>query len=70
MISWFGIRGIGSIYYLMYALNHGVSREDGAKLVAVTLSVVAASAILHGITVSALMARYDRWNRAASSVRG
>jgi len=27
LISWFGIRGIGSIYYLMYAINHGLPRH-------------------------------------------
>ncbi|KAF0101493.1 MAG: Na+/H+ antiporter [bacterium] len=26
-ISWFGIRGIGSIYYLMYAINQGLPRH-------------------------------------------
>jgi NhaP-type Na+/H+ or K+/H+ antiporter len=26
MIAWFGIRGIGSVYYLMYAINHGLAR--------------------------------------------
>lgn len=25
IISWFGVRGIGSLYYLMYATNHGLS---------------------------------------------
>jgi NhaP-type Na+/H+ or K+/H+ antiporter len=24
LVSWFGIRGIGSVYYLMYAVNHGL----------------------------------------------
>ena len=24
LISWFGIRGVGSIFYLMYAINHGL----------------------------------------------
>ena len=27
-IAWFGIRGIGSIYYLMYAIVHGVSERN------------------------------------------
>jgi NhaP-type Na+/H+ or K+/H+ antiporter len=27
LISWFGIRGIGSIYYLMYAINRGLPRS-------------------------------------------
>ena len=25
LISWFGIRGVGSIFYLMYAINHGLA---------------------------------------------
>ena len=24
LMAWFGIRGIGSVYYLMYAINHGL----------------------------------------------
>jgi len=26
LISWLGIRGVGSIFYLMYAINHGCRR--------------------------------------------
>lgn len=59
-ISWFGIRGIGSLYYLMYALSHGVPRDIGQVLVNLTLSVVAASVVLHGISVSPLMNWYER----------
>lgn len=29
MAGWFGIRGIGSLYYLMYAIQHGLSEELG-----------------------------------------
>ena len=38
LIGWFGIRGIGSLYYLMYAINHGLAPEladDAARAVAV-----------------------------------
>lgn len=60
LISWFGIRGIGSIYYLMYAINHGLPRYLAEMLVAITLTMVAASIVLHGISVTPLMNFYSR----------
>lgn len=59
-ISWFGIRGIGSIYYLMYAINQGLPEALALKIIALTLTVVAVSIVLHGISVTPLMARYGR----------
>jgi sodium/hydrogen antiporter len=60
LISWFGIRGIGSVYYLMFAVNHGLPRELGAYLMAITLAAVTASIVLHGISVTPLMNAYVR----------
>ncbi len=60
MISWFGIRGIGSIYYLMYAINRGLPRSQAEHIIALTLTMVAASIVLHGISVTPLMDRYAR----------
>jgi NhaP-type Na+/H+ or K+/H+ antiporter len=60
LISWFGIRGAGSIFYLMYAINHGLPEPLAAKLVAITLTTVAASILLHGISVTPLMGLYAR----------
>jgi len=60
LIAWFGIRGIGSIYYLMFALNHGLSGPLADQAINITLSAVAASIILHGISVTPLMALYTR----------
>jgi NhaP-type Na+/H+ or K+/H+ antiporter len=60
LISWFGIRGVGSIYYLMYAINHGLSEPLAKELIAITLTTVAASIVLHGISVTPLMSRYAR----------
>jgi NhaP-type Na+/H+ or K+/H+ antiporter len=60
LISWFGIRGIGSIYYLMYAVNHGLSGLLADELIALTLTMVAASIIAHGISVTPLMDRYAK----------
>ena len=58
-IAWFGVRGIGSIYYLAYALSHGVPAPVGRTLADVTLIVVAGSIVLHGISVTPLMRRYS-----------
>ena len=60
LISWFGIRGVGSIFYLMYAINHGLPEPLAKELIAITLSTVAASVLLHGISVTPLMSLYAR----------
>ncbi|MEO7128098.1 MAG: cation:proton antiporter [Rhodoferax sp.] len=60
LTSWFGIRGIGSIYYLTYAINHGLEPVLAEQLVAITLIVVSTSIVLHGISVTPLMSRYAR----------
>ena len=59
LIAWFGVRGVGSIYYLAYALSHGVSAPAGRMLADVTLVVVAGSIVLHSISVTPLMQRYS-----------
>ena len=60
LISWFGIRGIGSIYYLMYAINHGVPHALAERIVAITLTTVTVSIVLHGISVTPLMDLYAK----------
>ena len=67
LVSWFGIRGVGSIFYLMYAINHGLPLLLAEQLIAITLTTVAASVVLHGISVTPLMTRYAR--RKASERR-
>lgn len=68
LVAWFGIRGIGSLYYLMYAINHGLPDRLAAQLTALTLSVVVTSIFVHGISVTPLMRAYERamGRRAAS----
>lgn len=61
LLSWFGIRGIGSLYYLMYAFQHGVEKETAEKLAGVVLTVVAASILVHGISVTPIMNFYERF---------
>ena len=60
LISWFGIRGIGSIYYLMFALHHGLSGPIAAEAITLTLTTVAVSIVVHGISVTPLMNLYTR----------
>ncbi len=62
-MSWFGIRGIGSIYYLYFAVNHGLDVALARQLVAITLFAVALSIFAHGITVTPLMNIYSRLQR-------
>lgn len=59
MMAWFGIRGIGSLYYLAYALNHGLS-DNVPDLVGLTFSVVALSIVVHGISSQPLLNLYER----------
>ena len=60
LISWFGIRGIGSLYYLLYAINHELEPALAERLLSITISVIIASVIAHGISVTPLMTRYEK----------
>jgi NhaP-type Na+/H+ or K+/H+ antiporter len=67
LIGWFGIRGIGSFYYLFYALNHDLSPSVATLCTDLTLSVVALSILLHGISTQPMLARYERHSRQLTS---
>ena len=60
LIGWFGVRGIGSIYYLMFAISHDLPDDVARTLIAVTLTMVATSIAVHGVTVTPLMNAYGR----------
>jgi len=59
LMSWFGIRGIGTIYYLAYALEKGKA-SDIAPLAPYALAVVTASVFVHGVSATPLMRHYRR----------
>jgi NhaP-type Na+/H+ or K+/H+ antiporter len=63
MTGWFGVRGIGSLYYLMYAIQHGLPEQLALELIHLTLVVVALSIFLHGISVKPMMNRFWRRRR-------
>ncbi len=58
-VGWFGIRGIGSLYYLSYAITHGLLPEEAEIVIALVLSVVALSIVLHGLSTQPLLRRYE-----------
>lgn len=60
LIAWFGVRGIGSLYYLAYALTHNLGVAEGQRLADFTLIAVAVSVVVHGTTVTPLMSWYGR----------
>jgi NhaP-type Na+/H+ or K+/H+ antiporter len=59
VIAFFGVRGIGSLYYVAYALANG-SFEGGERIWAIAGLVVVASIVLHGISATPVMALLDR----------
>lgn len=60
LMGWFGIRGIGSLYYLTYALGEGVSGDTAEQLAWITYTVVVLSIIIHGISAFPLMNWYEQ----------
>ncbi len=58
-IAFFGIRGVGSIYYLAFAVGH--ADFDGVdELWSITLFTILASIVIHGVTATPIMERLDR----------
>jgi NhaP-type Na+/H+ or K+/H+ antiporter len=58
-LAFFGIRGVGSIYYLAYGLNH-MQVDIAERLWGVVGLVVLLSILLHGLTVTPIMRTLDR----------
>lgn len=66
MTGWFGVRGIGSLYYLMFAIQHGLPEPLAVRLIELTLIVITLSILAHGISVKPLMAYF--WRRGKHRV--
>ena len=62
VISFYGIRGLGSIYYLAYALQRG-QFEQSDVLWSTMAFIVLVSIFLHGVTVTPVMSFIDRARR-------
>ena len=59
LIAWFGIRGIGSLYYLAHAIDLGLPAALTERLTGLVLSVVVVSIVMHGVSVAPLMSWYE-----------
>jgi sodium/hydrogen antiporter len=66
MTGWFGVRGIGSLYYLMFAIQHGLPEPLALRLIEPTLIVITLSILVHGISVKPLMGHF--WRRGSQRV--
>ncbi len=66
LIGWFGIRGVGSVYYLMFALTHGLPDMFRHQVIGITLAVIASSVVIHGATVTPVL---NRWGEKAQAAR-
>lgn len=64
-IAWFGIRGIGSLYYLFYAIEHDLPKDTAAELIALVFPIIAISIVVHGLSVTPLSNLYDARKKAA-----
>ena len=70
LMAWFGIRGIGSLYYLLYAVSHKIEPVLAQRLLSITVAVVVASVIAHGVSVTPLMRRYESRKKEAGKRAG
>ncbi len=60
LMGWIGIRGIGTLNYLAYALTHGLDKPQAMLAAQISVTIVVLSILVHGMTAPPLMA----WRRA------
>ena len=65
-LAFFGIRGIGSVYYLAHALNEA-EFTDADQLWAIVAFVILVSVLVHGVSAAPLMKRVDARRERASA---
>ena len=60
LLAWFGVRGIGSVYYLMFAETHDLYDGFTERLLGLVLTTIAVSIVVHGLSVTPIMRWYQR----------
>jgi sodium/hydrogen antiporter len=63
VISFFGVRGVGSLYYAAYALQQGDFDVEDERLWGLVGLVVVASVVLHGVTATPVVSWIDNARR-------
>lgn len=60
LFGWFGIRGIGSVYYAVLIAGYEIDYAQAEELLSCVFTVIAASIVVHGISATPLMELYQR----------
>ncbi len=60
LMGWFGIRGMASLYFAVYIMTQRLDRETAGTVASLTISVIALSVLVHGLSTPAIMAWYSR----------
>ncbi|MDP9139907.1 MAG: sodium:proton antiporter [Pseudomonadota bacterium] len=59
LLSFLGIRGVGTVYYIAYGINHG-DFGDSERLWAIVSFIIGSSILIHGISATPLLLRMRR----------
>ncbi|OUM41179.1 cation:proton antiporter [Arthrobacter sedimenti] len=70
VLAFFGVRGIGSIYYLSYALSKGEFTADETALWRIGGLVIVLSIVVHGITAAPVINALDRARQRKAREQG
>ncbi len=65
-VAFFGVRGVGSVYYLGYAVTHEHVPDEPWLWSTVAFTIIV-SVILHGVTATPAMSRLDARRKAPSA---
>lgn len=69
VIAFFGVRGVGSLFYIAYGLQHGYF-PGSERLWALVTAVILGSILIHGVAATPTMALLDRARRRRAEGRG
>jgi NhaP-type Na+/H+ or K+/H+ antiporter len=58
LAAWFGIRGVGSMYYLAFAVAHGAGGPALQPVIDAVLATIVLSVVLHGTSATPFMRLY------------
>ncbi len=59
-IAWFGIRGVGSLYYLNYAVGKDIGGSIAEQITWITMITVVFSIVIYGVSSSPMMLWYEK----------
>ena len=66
IFGWFGIRGVGSLYYLSYAFSKGLKGDLAEQIAWITYITIVISVVLHGVSSTPVMNWYERHIKGTS----